>query len=156
MPLPEYPAYLPLPLKHSRSNQTGEMLIRTERLKGLARNRRWTNSPSVLIDVEWIMSGEEAQLFMTWHNSVIADGAEWFSMPLLYSGDLSTRRARFTRTYSGPDPIDSPTHVKITAQLEVFERPMLDPNWLVLPDYWYDLQVRSIFDQAMNREWPAA
>jgi hypothetical protein len=151
--LPEYPEYLPLPLKFVRSNQTGETIIRTERMKGLARNRRWTSSPSVMFDAEWIMPNEMADLFIAWHFDVISDGADWFQMQSYYSGEMAERRTRFTGMYSGPDPI-SPTHVKISAQLEVFERPMIPPEWLVLPEYWYNLEFRSIFDLAVNQEWP--
>jgi hypothetical protein len=107
-----------------------------------------------MVDAEWIMPNRMADLFIAWHFDIIQDGAEWFTMRSYYSGELAERRTRFTGMYSGPDPI-SPTHVKITAQLEVFERPMIPPEWLVLPEYWYDLEARSIFDQAMNREWPA-
>lgn len=148
--LPSYPDYLPLPLKLVRSNKTGETIIRTDRLKGLARNRRWTTSPSVLFDAEWIIENEKAELFIAWHSSVIADGAEWFSMPSYYAGQLDDRRTRFTGMYSGPDPISS-THIKITAELEIFERPMIDPDWLIIPDYWYN---KDIFDIAMNDKWP--
>lgn len=152
MPL-QYPDYLPLPLKFTRSNQTGETILRTDRLKGLARNRRWTTAPSVLMDAEWIMPNAMAELFITWHHDVIDDGAQWFGMESYYSGELAERNTRFTGMYSGPDPI-SPTHVKITAELEIFKRPMIDPEWLILPEWWYNMEYRSIFDLAINREWP--
>lgn len=152
MPL-EYPSYLPLALLSPKTYQTGETMIRTERLKGLARNRRWTSSPAVVAQVEWLIEGPKAELFQAWHSEILADGVEWFEMPVLYAGYLAPRRCRFTGMYSGPNPVNT-RYVKFTAELEIFKRPLIDPGWLAMPEYWYNLETRSIFDQAMNREWP--
>jgi len=153
MTLPLYPDYLPLPLKFTRSNQTGEAVMRTDRLKGLARQRQWTNAPTLLFEAEWHVPNEKAELFITWHANEIANGTDWFEMQSYYSGTLAERRTRFTGMYSGPDPIGV-GHVKFTAQLEVFERPVIPPEWLEAPEWWYNLEWRSIFDFAMNHHWP--
>ena len=136
-----------------RTYQTGDTILRTERLKGLARNRRWTNSPTVEAEVEWIMPNAKAELFIAWHSAELADGVSWFTMPLLYAGELAPRNCRFVAMYTGPSPVNL-NFVRFTARLEIFKRPMIDPGWLALPEYWYYLRNRSIFDEAMNREWP--
>ncbi|WXL23908.1 hypothetical protein WG219_11130 [Ectopseudomonas mendocina] len=152
MPLPKYPETLPLGLVGSRSYQHENTIIRTDRLKGLPRNRRWTSSPITTVSIEWLFSNEEAQIFEAWFAGAIADGADWFQIPLKYSGVLADYRCQFTGMYSGPNP-SGPRMQKISAEIVIDKRPLIAGDWWLMPMYW-ELNGRSMLDVIMNRIWP--
>lgn len=148
-----YPAGLPLALRQGRSTQHGTPFIRTQLDSGRARQRRrFTSVPSVQTFV-WFFTDLECRVFEAWFRDAVQDGAAWFSMPVRtpLPEDLRTPLVcRFVQMYTGPDIIGR-DRWKISATLEVWERPLFPPGWGLLPDY---MMGSDIFDMAMNREWP--
>ena len=64
---------------------------------------------------------------------------------------LDEYQARFTDIYSGPTLVGE-SHWRFTANLELFKRPVVDAEWvLITPEY---ILMSYISDRAMNQEWP--
>ena len=54
--------------------------------------------------------------------------------------------------YAGPDLVGR-DRWRVSAALEIWERPLVTPGWGLLPDY---LIHADILDIAANRKWPEA
>jgi hypothetical protein len=106
-----------------------------------------------MASISWIFTSAQSQTFEAWWRDALIDGSQWFECPLEtplgYELDYV---ARFTDIYSGPSRV-GPLLWSLSAELELRERPILDAGWGEFP--WFILD-QSIFDLAMNREWPLA
>ena len=148
----EYPSQLPLPLREGYGLRHVDPMVRTQLASGRARQRRrFTSVPSV-VSVSWVMSQPEAQLFEAWYRDAISDGAAWFQCPLKTPLGIQHYDARFTGIYRGPNLVGL-CHWRFTAELELFERPLLPPGEAQFPD---EIIYGSLFDRTMNRHWPEA
>lgn len=149
-----YPAdYLPIPLQDGYGLKPVSPILRTDLVSGRARQRRLYTSTPTQAAVSWSFSDPEGQLFEAWHRDTIHDGADWFNMPLrspLGTTDLYV--CRFVDIYEGPT-IEGGNYWRYTAVLELWERPILPPDWGNFPDYIIN---SNIIDLALNREWPEA
>jgi hypothetical protein len=146
----EYPKTLPLPLQEGYGMQVGSPLQRTEMESGRARQRRKFSNVPTIIDVAWMMTEGQAQLFEAWFRFSIKDGAEWFECPLRTPMGLKQYVARFTDIYSGPTLVGG-SHWRFSARIELRERQTLGSGWVDVYEY---IIHSDIFDRAMNREWP--
>jgi len=91
-----------------------------------------------------------AAAFEAWFRDSLKDGAEWFNVERRTPLGMVKLVCRFTNMYSGPTLIGrSSWH--FSCPLEVWERPLMPPDWGEFP--WFLIDA-SIFDVAMNREWP--
>ena len=147
----KYPEGLPRGLHSGRTYQTVSPLQRSQLENGRARQRRrFTNVPT-MASISWIFNSVESQTFEAWWRDSLIDGSQWFECPLEtplgYELDYV---ARFTDIYSGPSRV-GPLLWSFSAELELRERPILDAGWGEFPEFILD---QSIFDFAMNREWP--
>lgn len=146
----EYPKTLPLPLQEGYGMQVGSPLQRTEMESGRARQRRKFSNVPTIIDVVWMMTEGQAQLFEAWFRFSIKDGAEWFECPLRTPMGLKQYVARFTDIYSGPALVGG-SYWRFSARIELRERQTLGAGWMDVSEY---IIHSDIFDRAMNYEWP--
>lgn len=147
----EYPEGLPLPLREGYAFQAVSPMVRSDLQSGRARQRRRFTSVPTMDSVSWLLDDVQAQLFEAWWEDALISGSQWFECPLKTPEGIQNYTARFTDIYSGPI-LSGRSHWRFTAELELRERPILAPGWgSILPDY---IRFQSIFDQAMNREWP--
>lgn len=149
MPIPVYPEGLPCPLRENYAFTPVNNIRRTNMDSGRARQRiEFRNAPST-VQLQWIMSQVQAQLFEAWAAQVV--GAGWFNMPILSPLGLNTEEIRFTETPVGGE-LTGKFLWRYRVVCELRNRPLLAPGWAeILPDY---ILHADIFDYAMNREWP--
>lgn len=144
-----YPEGLPYPQKDGLGFTPVNPILRTEFTSGRARQRKRFVSAPTLANFTWVFTDVQAELFEAW--AVQEAGADWFEMDIVTPLGKDTRIARFTATPNGPKRFGR-LHWSYTATLEIRERPLLEPGYAgTVPDFVYD---SSIFDRAMNREWP--
>lgn len=149
----QYPDYLPLPEREGYEFQHISPFIRSQFVTGRARQRRrYTSVPSML-SLSWFFEKKaQAGLFEIWFSESLKDGADWFEMPLQTADDSKAfYQCRFADMYNGPVLIANDSW-RITAVLEVKERPLLPSVWL---DYPQGLLGADIIDIAANQEWPS-
>lgn len=143
--------YLPMPLQDGYGFQPVSPLKRTTLTTGRARQRRAYTSTPTVANIQWFMETDgQAQLFEAWYREKTQDGAAWFYMKLQTPLGVELYKCRFTDIYEGPTLV-APIYWKFTAQLELWKRPTLPDGWVDAPDFIIN---SSIFDIAMNREWP--
>ena len=148
----DWPQGLPCVLREGHTTRHASPLLRTGMASGRARQRRkFTSVPSVHT-CAWLMTQVQAQAFEAWFAEVLSDGAQWFNMPLRTPMGTGKLLCRFTDIYEGPDLVGR-NHWRISAQIEVWARPLLPPGWGLLPELVIG---SSIIDVAVNKEWPEA
>lgn len=148
----DFPAGLPCALKNGYGLDHVSPLARTDMESGRARQRRRFTSVPSTASVSWYFNDPQAAAFEAWFRDSINDGADWFNCNLKSPVGEKPYACRFTDMYKGPEVIGA-RHWKITATLEIWERPIMPAPWGQFPDFIIHM---SIFDQAMNREWPEA
>lgn len=155
MSLPRMPDYISAQVLADVSYQHDETLIRTERLKGMPRQRRWTSAPMTTVDFRLFLENSSLDLFEVWYSEELKDGVSWFVMPFVYNGQEADRKCRFKQMYGAITPYTGTCYSFIPCVIEFDKRPLIDNGWLLMPEYYQD-DGRKIFDLAMNREWPEA
>lgn len=147
----EYPSeQLPCPLREGYGFQAVSPMLRSDLQSGRARQRRLFTSVPTMAAVSWIFSDVQAQVFEAWFEDALKSGTAWFECPLKTPEGIREYVARFTDIYKGPVLVGK-SHWKFTAELELRDRPILAPGWGNFPGF---IAGSSIFDLAMNREWP--
>ena len=119
---------------------------------GRTRQRRKYTSVPTEASVSWVFNDAQAQLFEVWFRDVITDGAAWFNMRMRTPMGVGDYVCRFKDIYDGP-VLFGLGFWKITATLELWERPILPPGWGNFPEF---IVGQSIIDYALNKEWPEA
>jgi hypothetical protein len=150
MAIAEYPTGLPYPSREGYGLQHVSPLQRTEMRSGRARQRRRFTSVPSEVQVSWLMTQEQAQIFEGFFRWGVTDGADWFNCPLQTPLGIQLYEARFTDVYDGPELVGV-DYWRFTAQLEIRERQTLTKLWYDFSDYIFQ---QSIIDKAINREWP--
>lgn len=146
-----YPSELPYPQRTGYAAQVVQPFIRTELTSGRARQRRRFSSVPVEYTVNWTFTSDnEAALFEAWFRYKINDGAEWFNCKMKTPLGLGNYVCRFTEMYDGSRLVGT-CGWGISARIEMWERPLIDESWLDVPSF---LLGASIFDVAMNKDWP--
>lgn len=147
----DFPNTLPCPLLEGKSAKTVRPFTRTTMESGRARQRRKFSSVPTLIKVSWAFNSSQAQAFEAWFRDAIMDGADWFNLNTKLPMGRGPYVCRFVDMYDGPDQMTD-NHWRYSAELEIFERPLLPPGWgLLVPDMVAGM---DIIDLAVNREWP--
>ena len=152
MPLVSWPTQLPLPEQSGYAIQHVSPTQRTTMVSGRARQRRVYTSVPSNVAVQWFLTEQQAQLFEAFFRYAIADGADWFLLPLktpMFTGDYE---CRFAGIYEGPT-LTAFNKWTVSATIEIKERHTLDSTWVNTPQYVID---SSIIDIAVNQLWPAA
>ena len=150
----QYPDYLPIPLRDSFGFQAVSPMVRSDLQSGRARQRRRFTSVPTVASLQWLMTDLQARMFEAWWEEVLVSGTEWFEMPLKTPlGGLQLYACRFTDIYRGPVLVGVSLW-RFTAELELLERPILPPGWIVIaPEF---IRYADILDRALNQEWPQA
>lgn len=148
-----YPDGLPWPTREGYSTRSESPFIRTKLSSGRARQRRMYTSVPSEYKVNFIFEGDfQVGYFELWFKEVLKDGAEWFNAKLKTPLGLGYYVCRFSEMYDGPDLVGL-CNWRISATLEMWERPLLDKEFLEFPEYMLE---SSIIDIAVNEKWPAA
>ena len=145
-----YPSELPAALQQGHSVQTVSPLLRSQLASGRARQRRRFTSVPQTVQLEWVLTNGQAQLLELWFRYGIEDGASWHEMPVKTAMGCQPQLVRFTDIYSGPVMISGGL-LRYTAEIEIFERKTLPPEWLEFPQI---VAGSSIIDIAANYDWP--
>lgn len=141
---------LPVPLQDGYGLSPISPLKRTAQTSGRARQRRLYTSTPTVASVSWTLTDSQAQAFETWFRDALTDGAAWFNMNLRTPGGEASKVCRFTDIYDGPNLIGG-NYWQYTAELELYERPLLPPPWGQFPEF---ISGMDIIDLALNRDWP--
>lgn len=150
--LPEFPHdLLRMPMREGYGFTPVSPLMRTNMESGRAKQRRRYLGTPTRTPVTWRFRHEgQCQLFESWYKHIIGDGASWFISKLKTPEGIKQYKCRFTDIYTGPllDGLDW----VYTAELELWERPVLDPLWVT----YYPAAIRymNVIDLALNEEWP--
>lgn len=148
----DFPAGLPNALRAEHQANHVQPFQRTSMADGRARQRRRFSSVPSMQTFTWMFKSNEAALFEAWFKESIRDGADWFNIRRLTPVGMSVLVCRFTSMYRGPNLVGV-NHWQISAELEVWERPLMPPGWVEFPQF---VLSSSIIDIALNREWPEA
>lgn len=146
----DWPSDFPKLIRENYGVQHGTPFVRTTMDSGRVRQRKKFSLVPSSTDVSWIFTSEQCAYFEAWFRDELNDGASWFNIPLVSPLGLNSAVCRFSEMYSGPNPIGL-EHFQVNAKLEVFERQIIPVEFKEFPEFYWD---RSIFDVAMNREWP--
>lgn len=149
----DYPVELPLPQRAGYELQPVQSFIRTQLTSGRARQRpRFTSVPSYCRAAFAFSSNNEAALFEGWVKHKIKGGALWFNCRLKTPLGVESYVCRFTEQYQGMRPVGM-CGWELIVELEIYEHPVIDAGWVEVPGF---LLGASIFDVAMNKDWPEA
>lgn len=147
----DYPSDLPFPVRQGNSVQHVQPFLRTELASGRVRQRRLFSLVPSKQKFTWVFTRDQATKFEGWFATTAMDGARWFNMrtnnPL---GEENEITARFAKMYEGPNLLGI-CNFEVSAELEVFERPLMPLEWVNDSD-WFAF--RSELDIAMNQTWP--
>lgn len=147
----EYPVDLPFPTRDGFEIEPTNRIGRTEMQSGRARSRELFTSVPSFVQLRWIFTTPQAQLFEAWAADVARAG--WFSLKLRTPIGLTEHQARFMETPRGP-VLFGLDRWSYKAKIELRDQPKVAPGWaLYAPQY---ILLSSLFDQAMNMEWPEA
>lgn len=144
--------YLPMPQRSGLGYKPVSPLMRSTMTSGRTRQRRKYTSVPTEAGVSWVFTDVQAQLFEAWFRDAITDGAAWFNMRIRTPLGVSDYVCRFKDIYDGP-VLYALGYWKISATLELWERPILPPGWGNFPEF---IAGQSIIDYALNKEWPEA
>lgn len=147
-----WPAGLPCALREGHSTQHVSPFIRTGMASGRSRQRRRFSSVPSMQQFQWLFNESECAAFEAWFRDAINDGVAWFNMDSRTPVGKVPLVCRFTDMYQGPELVGRDSW-RISATLEIWERPLLPPGWGLLPEY---VLGSGIFDVAMNSKWPEA
>ena len=125
MSLEEYPHNdLPLPEGRSYGLERGQRFIRTDMEAGNIRQRtRFSTIPDDL-QVTWVMSREQFELFEGWFKHKINNGADWFRMKVSDGSGVNLQDCRFKTSYKAKEV--GPNFFSVTASLETRDRTIID------------------------------
>lgn len=150
--LEKYPESLPAPLKSDREFQIVDPLVSTPFDSGQTRwDRQFTDVP-LSTPVTWIFTDAQCAIFRTWYANRINWGADWFEMALAADDGREVRECHFVSGFQGPARMGF-DRWRVTANLVLRRLPLIDPDWIDLPEYW-DPRGRAIFDVALGMHWP--
>lgn len=152
MALQEYPHdLLPMPILGKGRTRHVSPIQRTKMQSGRAKQRvRFTSVPSIK-QVTWKMNHGQAQYFEGWLRDKVNEGTSWFLMRIRTPLGTQQHECRLTDIFEGPDEVGFMLF-EYSAEIEIRERPIVDRDWILYgPEY---VRFGSIFDIAMNRDWP--
>lgn len=148
-----YPEGLPYPNREGYELNHVSPFRRTSMQSGRAIQRRVFTSVPTMVGVSWVFTGDgPVAAFEAWFRDQVKDGTEWFNCPLKTPIGTQDYVCRFVSMYQGPRLVGLCSWM-ITAELEIFERPLLPEGWGEFPEFMIDA---DIIDIAMNNRWPRA
>lgn len=153
------PDGVPLPLREGYGFNPVSPIVRTQMASGRTMQRRRFISVPTMVNVSWLMTAEQAQLFEGWCKWAIGY-ADWFLCPLKSPLGLKPTRARFTDIYQGPELVGV-NMWRYTATLELFELPIISEAELTDLLAGMDVgvmnaQLRNLLQRWYTKSWPGA
>lgn len=153
------PDGLPLPLRESYGFSPVSPIVRTTMASGRTMQRRRFRSVPTMVNVSWLLTAKQAQLFDGWLKWSIK-WADWFLCPIKSPLGLQPTRARFTDIPNGPELVGVDLW-RYTALLELYELPILDEAaftellaGMSLPAM--NAQLRNLLQRWYTKSWPSA
>lgn len=119
--MPAWPATLPAPLLAGYGVKPDSAVARTDMEAGPARVRRRFTAVPKRVPLACVLDEAQAAAFVTFWESDLADGANWFDLSVNLGSGVVTRSARFLETYSLDMLIGSGDLWKLSGQVEVRE-----------------------------------
>lgn len=145
-----WPAGLPCALREGHSTKHAQPFQRTTMDSGRARQRRKFSSVPSAQQFSWYFTAAQCVAFEAWFRDALSDGSAWFNMESRTPLGKTALVCRFQDMYSGPDLVGRDSW-KVSAALEIWERPLFAEGWGLFPDY---IIHADILDIAVNRKWP--
>lgn len=145
----EYPKGLPLAQRDGYAFTPTNNIARTEMQSGRARQRVEFEATPDRLNLKWFFGNQEAVIFDAWLKTV---GASYFQMTIVTPLGFDNLLMRFIEKPVGGE-LRGRYAWQYSAIVEIDERPTIDGEWLLLPDF---VLFADIFDYSMNREWPLA
>lgn len=125
MALEEYPHNdLPLPESRGYGLERGQQFIRTDMESGNVRQRRRYSSIPDTVQVSWVMTRLQFELFEGWYKHKITSGADWFRMKISDGSGVNLQDCRFTSTYKVKE--SGPNYFGVQASVETRDRTIID------------------------------
>lgn len=153
------PDGVPLPLREGYGFKPVSPIARTEMASGRAMQRRRFLSVPTMVNVSWLLTAAQAQLFEGWCKWEVGY-ANWFLCPLKSPMGLKPTRARLTDIYQGPELVGV-NMWRYTATLELFELPIISETELTDLLAGMDVgvmnaQLRNLLQRWYTKSWPGA
>ena len=83
MALPVWPAALPQsPLFEGYKIEAGNGIIRTQMDSGVSRTRVRSRDPLARVELTFVMTASNLEIYKSWRRTRIGSGSGWFQMPL--------------------------------------------------------------------------
>lgn len=98
-------------------------VVRTDITPGPVASKRWYEDGPATLDLAWMFTGDDFELFRAWYHLGLSDGVAWFTMPAWVGGWYGTRRCRVIDDYQA---VLSKGLWTVTTKLEIREVPYLD------------------------------
>lgn len=125
-----WPSTLPAPLLSGYQFAPDATTIKTDMDSGPARVRRRYTSGNTPVQATWVFTTLQLAIFEAWFVQQAFSGAAWFSIPLRNGLGRQTVTARIpSGTYTAA--MAEGGNWKLSAALEVRDRPLLTPAQLV-------------------------
>lgn len=146
-----YPEGLPYPLRDAGYGfDPVSPLVSTQLQSGQSISRRGFKNTPTDASVTWEMDDGQARLFENWFENALVSGSLPFDCPLKTPMGIDNYFGKFNGMYQGPVLVGI-SRWRFQAKIRLFKRPMLDKDWLLMPDY---VLHADIFDKAINLEKP--
>jgi hypothetical protein len=149
----DFPSQLPTPQRANYGLRPVATFARTTMASGRAKQRPMNKTVPTMVPVTFVLTESQAQIFEAWFNYEINYGTAWFNCRLDSPMGLQPYECRFAKMYEGPTRLGL-RHWRYDAEVEIFERPIFSENWYT--NGLQFIEYASIFDLAINQEWPSA
>lgn len=146
------PQWLPEPLREGYGLRHVSPMKRATFVSGRSLPRRAYTTTPTQVEVRWLLADATAALFEKWFQEGLEDGVSWFACRLRTPLGMDYYKSRFVDIYDGPT-LSAGNDWIYTAQLEMYQRPLLADGWSEYPEGFLRA---AVIDVAANREWPAA
>ena len=146
----DYPESLPCFLREGYSLNFSDNILSSGIGGGLSDQRQLQENIPIQTQVSIIATASQAREFETWYKDTL-NGIKLFNAKIKTSMGFEDMACRFVSRYSGP-ALTGGNLWKYTFELELYKQAIFGRDWY---EYGFDfIQHSSIFDIAMNREWP--
>lgn len=144
----DFPSELPDFRREGFSLKYEDEIQRTGMASGRARQRRTFEKVPIIANVSIELNDYQAQLFERWYAKDLK-AVNWFNLHIRLPSSSKTV-ARFTKKFTGPTLLGMLWVYSF--ELEIFEQEFVDGDYLsIVPQF---VKYSSIFDLAVNKEWP--
>lgn len=146
----DYPDSLPCFLRDGYALNYADNILRVDDSLALSAQRQAQENIPIVAEVSILATAAQAQEFEQWYKHTVK-GIKWFNAKLRSEMGYDDNTCRFIERYAGPELIGG-NMWRYKFKLEIYKQPVFSRDWY---EYGFDfIENASIFDIAMNREWP--